>query len=428
MANNPPPSSFHLDETRMLTRSRRLNTHPGQSSAPSTSSAPVLGPGGGPAGSNFPTSDTQHSRGGRDSDASASGASSFGPERTSRSVGSTSPIASTSRSGGGSNINPVTGKRKRSRVSPAQLTTLERIFLKDRSPTAAKRKELAEQLGMNERQTQVWFQNRRAKAKLLEQRARAGRPPARTDNSGSSSGASFGPNAGLGEVDADALRRIHEDGNVFIIPSTDLCIGTFRRVSAGLNDLIGYTSDSKRVLAWYIYSAGTGFKMEVSLDNIVSVEMTEDAMQAHSRATIHLSGPPSFYREFVSPGDPYGDMGLATRQWQRSDDWTENRQGTLCLVHTVVARTAAIEYAFAAWLPQRDFSPEDGAGSDADAESSARGAAAHSPSLRRSRHGSEASALTSPMATIQTPSLLGVLPSPAPPSSYRDPILICIRS
>lgn len=153
------------------------------------------------------------SRSGRDSDASASGASSFGPERTS---GSSSPIASTSHSHHHpSNVNPVTGKRKRSRVTPVQLAHLERVFAKDRSPTAAKRKELAEVLGMNERQTQVWFQNRRAKAKLLEQRARAGRPPvARGENSGSSSGASYGTggSGGMnGDGDADALSRIHED-------------------------------------------------------------------------------------------------------------------------------------------------------------------------------------------------------------------------
>lgn len=155
----------------------------------------------------------QSSRGGRDSDASASGASSFGPERTS---GSQSPIASTSSHHYPSNVNPVTGKRKRSRVTPVQLAHLERVFTKDKSPTAAKRKELAEILGMNERQTQVWFQNRRAKAKLLEQRARAGRPPvARGEHSGSSSGGSYatGGSGGPGgsEGDADALSRIHED-------------------------------------------------------------------------------------------------------------------------------------------------------------------------------------------------------------------------
>ena len=52
------------------------------------------------------------------------------------------------------------GKRKRSRVTPEQLAHLERFFAADRSPTAARRKEISEMLGMTERQTQIWFQNR----------------------------------------------------------------------------------------------------------------------------------------------------------------------------------------------------------------------------------------------------------------------------
>ena len=63
-------------------------------------------------------------------------------------------------------------KRKRGRVNPTQLAHLERAYAKDRSLDAARRKEISEALGMEERQTQIWFQNRRAKAKLLEQRAR----------------------------------------------------------------------------------------------------------------------------------------------------------------------------------------------------------------------------------------------------------------
>lgn len=51
-------------------------------------------------------------------------------------------------------------KRKRSRVTPEQLAHLERFFATDRSPTAAKRREISDLLGMQERQTQIWFQNR----------------------------------------------------------------------------------------------------------------------------------------------------------------------------------------------------------------------------------------------------------------------------
>lgn len=51
-------------------------------------------------------------------------------------------------------------KKKRSRVTPEQLVHLERYFTVDRSPTAARRREISDLLGMQERQTQIWFQNR----------------------------------------------------------------------------------------------------------------------------------------------------------------------------------------------------------------------------------------------------------------------------
>jgi hypothetical protein len=51
-------------------------------------------------------------------------------------------------------------KRKRSRVTPDQLVHLERFFSMDRSPTATRRRDISELLGMQERQTQIWFQNR----------------------------------------------------------------------------------------------------------------------------------------------------------------------------------------------------------------------------------------------------------------------------
>lgn len=63
----------------------------------------------------------------------------------------------------GQGAGPIGGpaqKRKRSRVTPDQLTHLERVFAHDRSPTAARRKEISDTLSMQERQTQIWFQNR----------------------------------------------------------------------------------------------------------------------------------------------------------------------------------------------------------------------------------------------------------------------------
>lgn len=54
----------------------------------------------------------------------------------------------------------VKQRRKRSRVTPEQLAKLEEYFASDNSPTSARRRDIARQLAMDERQTQIWFQNR----------------------------------------------------------------------------------------------------------------------------------------------------------------------------------------------------------------------------------------------------------------------------
>ena len=70
------------------------------------------------------------------------------------------PLSGPQRSSSNSGSKAEKEKRKRSRVTPEQLIHLERYFATDRSPTAARRREISELLGMQERQTQIWFQNR----------------------------------------------------------------------------------------------------------------------------------------------------------------------------------------------------------------------------------------------------------------------------
>jgi hypothetical protein len=61
-------------------------------------------------------------------------------------------------------------KRKRGRINKEQLAQLERLFAIDCSPTVARRREIALQVGCPERQIQVWFQNRYGRSLLLSSR------------------------------------------------------------------------------------------------------------------------------------------------------------------------------------------------------------------------------------------------------------------
>jgi hypothetical protein len=59
-------------------------------------------------------------------------------------------------------------KKKRKRTAPDQLKVLEDIFNGHQHPNLLLRNQLAVQLGMTPRSVQIWFQNRRAKARNME--------------------------------------------------------------------------------------------------------------------------------------------------------------------------------------------------------------------------------------------------------------------
>ncbi|KAF8556164.1 homeobox-domain-containing protein, partial [Imleria badia] len=226
-------------------------------------------------------------------------------------------------------------KRKRSRVTPEQLVHLERFFAVDRSPTAARRKEISDMLGMQERQTQIWFQNRRAKAKLQE------------GKKGRDSSAEMPPETPPQLVtgyEAELHKLLHEDEPVTIIPCTDLSVGTWRRIAttSRKHDLVAYLSDTKRCLTWFIHSSGYGFKMEIPFDTIVNTEFT-NAAPGSGLASFFLSQPPSFYLESFLPLYPGRDTEQV-RHWKKCADWTEDQQATKVLRHNLVGSAVQLAH------------------------------------------------------------------------------------
>ncbi|KAG0179476.1 hypothetical protein DFQ29_002061 [Apophysomyces sp. BC1021] len=64
-----------------------------------------------------------------------------------------------------------TPPRKRTRATPEQLAVLEKTFSINPSPNTRVREQLSRELSMSERSIQIWFQNRRAKAKNMIKRS-----------------------------------------------------------------------------------------------------------------------------------------------------------------------------------------------------------------------------------------------------------------
>ncbi|GMS89301.1 hypothetical protein PENTCL1PPCAC_11476, partial [Pristionchus entomophagus] len=60
---------------------------------------------------------------------------------------------------------PNDEKRPRTAFTPQQLAILKQHFIDNRYLTEKRRQELAHELGLNESQIKIWFQNKRAKIK-----------------------------------------------------------------------------------------------------------------------------------------------------------------------------------------------------------------------------------------------------------------------
>ncbi|CDO74355.1 hypothetical protein BN946_scf184355.g3 [Trametes cinnabarina] len=195
-------------------------------------------------------------------------------------------------------------RRKRSRTTPEQLVKLEEYFLADQSPTSARRRDIARELGLDERQTQIWFQNRRAKSKLqAKMKARAVEkvePPPRS------------PPPLTSGFDAEVHGLIHEEDEVTVIPCTDLTIGTWRRVASSQHDLIAYTCESRRCISWFVRAAALSFKIEVPYD-IITESRFSNVSPGVGAATFTLDRPPIFYIEKQTELAPGVEP---TRHWQ----------------------------------------------------------------------------------------------------------------
>ncbi|OBZ72668.1 Homeobox protein CDX-2 [Grifola frondosa] len=232
----------------------------------------------------------------------------------------------------------VRQRRARSKTTDEQRAELERVFAMERNPTATKRKEICNLLGMKERQLQIWFQNRRAKEKHIKKKQPAEK-----------SLPSAPPELHVG-FDYNLHNLIHEDQAVTIVCCTDLSIGAWRRVATtgvGKYDLVAYLCETKRCISWFIRSEGIGFKMEVSFDIVVDTKFT-NISPGVGLATFNLSRPPAFYREGVTP--------QGVRFWQQCSDWTEDMQATQVLRHDLVGAANQLSHILGSITPNGDGS------------------------------------------------------------------------
>ncbi|KAJ1036616.1 hypothetical protein NDA13_000147 [Ustilago tritici] len=225
------------------------------------------------------------------------------------------------------------GRKKRNKCTPDQLRSLEAFFEKNRNPTGRIRHELSRRLRMPERSVQVWFQNRRAKVKTVERRGDTGSDSCKQKSCSTrlSEKDTYRPVGLNGRSARDAADQVP---SVTAIPTSALCIGSWRRVSP----LICFFSRRLQSMTWYLTSESIGFKLEIPWTSIRSAyfdgptspsiaERAEGVRVPLGQFVIDLERPPTFFMEvFRSAPIKNGTTEEPKVSWRQCEDFTEDHQ------------------------------------------------------------------------------------------------------
>ncbi|KAL2870843.1 uncharacterized protein BJX67DRAFT_249993 [Aspergillus lucknowensis] len=233
---------------------------------------------------------------------------------------------------------------KRQRATQDQLVTLEMEFNKNPTPTAATRERIAQEINMTERSVQIWFQNRRAKIKMLAKKSiETGEgcdsiPESmrqylamQFDPSKPGTRDPFGRTGGYG-VNGAYPNEPTPSGKVVIHHFTcrSLSIGSWRRIGQNAMDLVVFYSPEKACMTYYINNDSAGYKIEYPFAYIknITLESGDQGPQpngAPARPTglvVELNRPPMFYMDSSNSGGFY-----------QCGDFTEDQQASSIMVH-----------------------------------------------------------------------------------------------
>ncbi|KAL4970768.1 uncharacterized protein BDV14DRAFT_2016 [Aspergillus stella-maris] len=233
---------------------------------------------------------------------------------------------------------------KRQRATQDQLVLLEVEFNKNPTPTAATRERIAQEINMTERSVQIWFQNRRAKIKMLAKKSietgegcdsipESMRQYLAMQFDPSKPGARdpFGRTGGYGANGAYPSEPT-TSGKVVIHHFTcrSLTIGSWRRIGQNAMDLVVFYSPEKACMTYYINNDAAGYKIEYPFSYIknITLESGDQTPQPNgaparpSGLVVELNRPPLFYMDSSNSGGFY-----------QCGDFTEDQQASSIMIH-----------------------------------------------------------------------------------------------
>ncbi|KAI9334538.1 hypothetical protein BDR26DRAFT_1009614 [Obelidium mucronatum] len=235
------------------------------------------------------------------------------------------------------------GSRKRVHPTKQQQELLERFFEMNPKPNSKERGEICKAVNINSRSVQVWFQNRRVKAKKEPQPKEAQSTPqshTRQASEESSASESESPAGSVSHAFGDAFEQ-HPLPPVPLssvpgVPGTctiavavaELRVGTWRRVAAAAGELRCEVSlAAGAALRWTLVSGGFQFRIDVPLATISDASISPLGATA-AAVFLDVCRPPLFARELLM-GDAGGiGLGVKTGLFAQCGDFTEGQQAS----------------------------------------------------------------------------------------------------
>lgn len=236
--------------------------------------------------------------------------------------------------------------KKRQRATPKQLSVLRSEFLINSTPNAKIREEIGRKIDMTERSVQIWFQNKRAKAKQFARKG-SGTYPSNMQFMGNPNGQPYYNNPPMmlspmasplshspfQQVNiasgyptfTDADGNIMDLSNAISLSCSFIKIGSWQRVSSGdAQDLDVSFSVLDNSITYTMTANNTGFKLRYSMSQVKNIHYsssTENAMLGD--VFIHVTMAPSFYIQ----------TPLGSGHWMGCPDFSEMKQASYVFLH-----------------------------------------------------------------------------------------------
>lgn len=244
--------------------------------------------------------------------------------------------------------------QKRQRATADQLSLLEVEFNRNPTPTAAVRDKIAQEINMTERSVQIWFQNRRAKIKLMAKKSLENGEDVESipesvrlylaNQNPDMKALAYGTSGALNGYGNGYPAEQGQSGKIVIHHFTcrSLNIGSWRRIGQNAMDLVVFYSPEKACITYYINNDSAGYKIEYPFRHIKSIDLetlnvpmappNTHGGQMQAQLVIQLTKPPHFFM------DTSGSGGFV-----QCGDFTEDQQATQILSHTLGGNTKSLQ-------------------------------------------------------------------------------------